>query len=171
MKTYFFGFSVLSAFLITYGYEVNFHLDENRDGCQCWANTCGCCLRIVAPKIGLNDTACVNLTYLPQDLGISFTVTIDKLTIYNKTISAKNPPPICFAVPTFKQAVLCLRFYDLDVTRTKLHGCLMIEAILYHILVGEFKIGCFNLVESRWNIYHKELLHRIREKNKIVDKK
>lgn len=32
-------------------------------------------------------TGCVNITYLAKDYGISFTVTIDNLTIYNETVS------------------------------------------------------------------------------------
>ncbi|XP_042912385.1 uncharacterized protein [Parasteatoda tepidariorum] len=169
MKHYFFGLSVLSVFLITYGYEVNSDLDENSYGCLCSNNTCGCCAHIEAPKIGLNDTGCVNLTYLPEEYGISFTVTIDKLTIYNETISAKNPPPACFGAPILKDyADLCLRFYDLDVSKTKLHGCVKIEARLHYVIVGEYKIGCFNIGQSRWKIYHKKLVQLIRAKNKML---
>lgn len=34
-------------------------------------------------------SGCVNITYLPKEYGISFTMTVDNLTIYNETISGK----------------------------------------------------------------------------------
>lgn len=115
-------------------------------GCECQNYSCGCCARLEVPKVGLNDTGCANFSYLPKEYGISFTLTIDNLTIYNETISARNPPPICFGAPMLKEyADLCIRFYDLNVTYSTAHGCVELEARLHKIVVGTYKLGCFNL--------------------------
>lgn len=115
-------------------------------GCECQNYSCGCCAHLEVPKVGLNDTGCANFSYLPKEYGISFTLTIDNLTIYNETISARNPPPICFGAPMLKEyADLCIRFYDLNVTYSTAHGCVELEARLHKIVVGTYKLGCFNL--------------------------
>ncbi|GFS82571.1 DUF4773 domain-containing protein [Nephila pilipes] len=128
----------------------NENLKDSSYGCVCSNYTCGCCAHVEAPRVGLNDTGCVNFTYLPKEYGISFTVTIDTLTIYNETISARNPPPLCFGAPILKEyADLCLHFYDLDVSRTKMHGCAQLEARLHRVVVGTYKLGCFQIGNFR----------------------
>uniref|UniRef100_A0A4Q8K4Z0 U14-Liphistoxin-Lth1a_1 n=1 Tax=Liphistius thaleban TaxID=1905330 RepID=A0A4Q8K4Z0_9ARAC len=132
------------------------HVQDWTDyGCQCINYSCGCCAHLDIPKIGLNDTACVNLSYLPKEYGISFTIKIDNLTIYNETISARNPPPVCFGAPILKEyADLCIKFYDLNVTLHKAHGCVELEARLHEIIVGTYKIGCFNVGHINYKIAH-----------------
>lgn len=118
-------------------------------GCSCYKYTCGCCAHLEVPKIYLNDTGCVNITYLPNDYGISFTVTIDNKTVYNETISVHNPPPICFGVPYLKEyASLCIHFYDLQVSTHKLYGCVELEARLHEVVLASYKLGCFHLGHS-----------------------
>ncbi|XP_023228717.1 uncharacterized protein LOC111629088, partial [Centruroides sculpturatus] len=115
-------------------------------GCSCYKFTCGCCAHLEVPKTYLNDTGCVNLTYLPNDYGLSFTITIDNKTIYSETISVHNPPPICFRAPHLKKYTdVCIRFYDLQDSKNKLHGCVELEARLYRVKLATYKSGCFNL--------------------------
>ncbi|KAF8770388.1 hypothetical protein HNY73_017928 [Argiope bruennichi] len=158
---------VFLTFIYTLQAEVQGHnLEDSSYGCVCANYTCGCCAHIEAPRVGLNDTGCVNLTYLPDQYGISFTITIDNLTIYNETISARNPPPVCFGAPILKEyADLCLHFYDLDVSRTKMHGCAKLEARLHHVVVGSYELGCFNFGNLRWKFYHANLIQQIRMKH------
>ncbi|CAL1294426.1 unnamed protein product [Larinioides sclopetarius] len=152
-------FYTLQAEVQTHNYE------DSSYGCVCENYTCGCCAHIEAPRVGLNDTGCVNLTYLPDQYGISFTMTIDNLTIYNETVSARNPPPACFGAPILKDyADLCLHFYDLDVSRTKMHGCAQLEARLHHVVVGSYKLGCWTIGGLRWKSYHAKLIQQIRMK-------
>ncbi|KFM71114.1 hypothetical protein X975_12775, partial [Stegodyphus mimosarum] len=140
--------------------------EANSYGCVCSNYSCGCCAHLEVPKVGLNDTGCVNLTYLQKDYGISFTVTIDNLTIYNETVSARNPPPMCFGAPILKEyADLCIHFYDLNVTRHSAHGCVDLEARLNRIVVGRYKIGCFNLGNLRWKAYYNKLIQHILSNN------
>lgn len=115
-------------------------------GCNCYKYTCGCCAHMEVAKIHLNDTGCVNFTYLPKDYGISFVFTIDNLTIYNETISAREPPPLCFGAPVIEQfADLCVHFYDLNATWHMLHGCVKVEARLHHVVLTSYKLGCFTI--------------------------
>jgi hypothetical protein len=114
--------------------------------CGCQGYNCGCCAHLDIAKIELNETGCVNLTYLPHEYGIAFTLSLDGRLVYNSTISARNPPPVCFGVPYLKEyASLCVRFYDLDVSQQSFYGCVKLEAELYHVRVAERELGCFHL--------------------------
>ena len=119
-----------------------------KTGCECIREkyNCGCCATFNFPKIGLNDTGCVNVTYLPEQYGVSFLVSLDGKVIYNETVSAKNPPPICFGIPHLEKAAsLCVDFYNMDYTNVTFSGCIKVEARLYHVLVDDLDLGCFKI--------------------------
>jgi hypothetical protein len=121
--------------------------------CGCVGWTCSCCSHMDIPKISLNHTGCVNITYLPDQYGISFTLSLDGTVVYNDTVSARNPPPVCFNVPYLKEyASLCVRFHDLDITEHKFYGCVRVEAELYHVRVGEKELGCFHLGPKKQHV-------------------
>ena len=61
-------------------------------------------------------------------------------------IAAKNPPPICAAVPYLKKyASVCIKFYNLTKLNHSFYGCIEIQARLIAVLVENFKLGCFNI--------------------------
>ena len=50
-------------------------------------------------------------------------------------VVARNPPPLCAAVPYLKDAAsVCLDFYDLDIANHTFSGCVDLEARLYFVL-------------------------------------
>jgi len=61
-------------------------------------------------------------------------------------VTAKNPPPICIAVPFLKKELsLCVDLYNLDVTDTYLSGCLKLIARILYVEVKELDLGCFKI--------------------------
>ncbi|XP_013781501.1 uncharacterized protein LOC106465811 [Limulus polyphemus] len=115
-------------------------------GCKCQNYSCGCCAHLDVPRIGLNDTGCVNFTYLPKEYGISFTVTIDNYTVFNETISVHNPPPLCFGAPMLKEfADLCVHFYNITISWNKAYGCVKVEARIHHVVIASYELGCFSV--------------------------
>jgi len=133
--------------MVEYEKEVANELQNLQDtGCDCKGWQCGCCAHIEIDRIALNSSVCVNLTYLPNDYGMSFTVTIGNRTLFNETISARSPPPLCAGVPYLKEfGEICIRFYNLNATLHSLSGCVDLEAQVSHVVVGEYDIGCFNI--------------------------
>ncbi|XP_005090524.1 uncharacterized protein LOC101860221 isoform X2 [Aplysia californica] len=120
------------------------------NSCACVNYTCGCCLHLEVEKIHLNDTGCVNISYLPEEYGLEVDVTLDGRIVYQKKISAKNPPPVCAPIPyVHKLADLCIRFYNLSVHGKQFSGCADIEFTLEGITVKTFNIGCFQIPPSR----------------------
>ena len=56
-------------------------------GCKCENYVCYCCANVEIPKLHLNNTACVNLTYISEDVGLSLTFDLDGRVLYNNTVS------------------------------------------------------------------------------------
>lgn len=126
------------------------NLDEQANGCNCVGYTCGCCQHIEVEEIGLNDTVCINVTYLDQDYGLEVTLSVDGHVYINASISARNPPPLCAAIPGLKDlASICLQFYNLNVNSTSFSGCMRVVAKLKYVTVEKINIGCFQIPPSK----------------------
>jgi len=115
-----------------------------QDGCKCVNEDCGCCLAMVITDIGLNATACLNLTYISKDIGISLTFSIDGTVYYNDTISLEDPD-VCFSVPVVKVISICLDFYDMTYSDTQVDGCVNGTGSILGIEVINLPFGCFHL--------------------------
>uniref|UniRef100_A0A7E4VCC8 DUF4773 domain-containing protein n=1 Tax=Panagrellus redivivus TaxID=6233 RepID=A0A7E4VCC8_PANRE len=120
---------------------------ENREACECTHRNCACCEHIKINKLRLDDVVCVNLTYIAEDIGLKFSMTVDNHVYYSKEISIRNPPPVCYDVPHLREyASLCVELYDVHFKDPKhLEGCIGIDAHLYHVKFARKRIGCFDL--------------------------
>lgn len=128
-----------------------YELDDWRlkENCSCQNYSCGCCLHLEVPQISLNDTGCLNITYLVDEYGFEFLFSIDGKIIIDKKVSVKNPPPICAAIPYIHNlASLCVRFYNLDYKEKQFSGCAALEAELEGIVVKKIELGCFKIPPS-----------------------
>ncbi|XP_052235667.1 uncharacterized protein LOC127847654 [Dreissena polymorpha] len=122
-------------------------VQANGSSCVCSGYNCGCCADLKWDVIHLDDTVCVNVSYLPApEYGISATLTVDGKTIINETVSARNPPPLCVDVPYLKEyASLCIRLSQITVTPRSFSACASIEAEVFKIKVEEINLGCFTI--------------------------
>lgn len=63
---------------------------------------------------------------------------------------ARNPPPLCAAIPGLKDlASICLQFYNLNVNSTSFSGCMRVVAKLKYVTVDKINIGCFKIPPSK----------------------
>ncbi|XP_069108171.1 uncharacterized protein [Argopecten irradians] len=123
-------------------------LKTSKNNCACLKYLCTCCAHVAVKEIDLDDTICVGVAYLPKDIGVQFTLSVNGRTFINQSISVTNPPPICIAIPGLKKdASVCIRFTELRCNRAerKCSGCISLEASLLHIFKEDVKIGCFNI--------------------------
>ncbi|XP_046741801.1 uncharacterized protein LOC124408710 [Diprion similis] len=122
--------------------------------CKCEHYGCGCCQHIKVHRVHLDDTVCANVTYLPDDIGVSLTITFDSYAVFNTTVSVRNPPPICIGQDYVKEleAEICIRFYDLDANKHHLHGCLKFDVELYKLKLASYDLGCFNMGSNNVNM-------------------
>jgi hypothetical protein len=61
---------------------------DNKYQVYSWVKYIGI-LIVILTSLSFSFPVCVNVTYLVHDYGISFTVTVNKHTIYNETVSGK----------------------------------------------------------------------------------
>ncbi|VDM38289.1 unnamed protein product [Toxocara canis] len=94
--------------------------------CECSLNTCACCAFLAVDKIRLHNDVCVNLTYLPEDIGIKLSLSIDNRVVFSDELSVRNPPPM-------------------DFRKQHLIGCVELDVELYHVRITRANLGCFNL--------------------------
>lgn len=117
-----------------------------KTGCSCVGKDCGCCLDLSIPQIKFRDLTCVNVSYLPEEYGIRVTFTINSLVIVNTTVSAKNPPPLCFGIPHFEEyGSFCIDFYNFDVKDKTFSGCVKLQIRLIGIIDFSENFGCFHI--------------------------
>jgi hypothetical protein len=108
--------------------------------CKCTGYTCSCCVNLPILK-----EVCIQVSFIPGNLTLDITLTLNGKVILHTKISGKNPPPICVGIPLFpKLAGICLRLYDIQIQNRRLHACIAIEVKLVFKVI-KLKIGCFNI--------------------------
>lgn len=126
--------------------KVEYLMEKAANHCTCIEYNCGCCAHLVERQISLDSTICTNATYLKRDYGFSLTVTFNNFTVFNETMSLRNPPPVCMGAPFVKElAEVCVRIYDIQASAAHLHACVEAEARLKHIHVAKYELGCFDM--------------------------
>eukprot|EP01092_Planopodium_desertum_P016849 TRINITY_DN958_c0_g1_i1.p1 TRINITY_DN958_c0_g1~~TRINITY_DN958_c0_g1_i1.p1 ORF type:complete len:156 (+),score=29.69 TRINITY_DN958_c0_g1_i1:15-482(+) len=113
--------------------------------CVCVGDDCGCCALIdITDPVKIDDEACVNITYVPADIGLDLTLTLGPYVLFNDSVSLEDPD-ICAAIPYLDElASLCLKFYNMNVTDKHVTGCVEVEVVLVEIDVADFQLGCFS---------------------------
>jgi len=136
--------------------------ESNDNGCECIEYNCGCCQHLDWNALSMDGKLCVNASYLNNDYGFSLTVTYNNFAIFNETISARNPPPICFGEDIIDalDVEICLHVYDIDVTSDKFHACFEILGKLMKLPITKIKLGCvqtklhkeIKYIENNWSL-------------------
>ncbi|XP_069688532.1 uncharacterized protein [Periplaneta americana] len=94
--------------------------------CTCGSSNCGCCATLSVPPLSFNQRGCVQLTYVPEDVGVDVDVLLNGNNLYHTSLSARNPPPFCVGtgVPLLN---LCVRLYDIRVQNRNVRVCVNME--------------------------------------------
>ncbi|XP_011632791.1 uncharacterized protein LOC105424322 [Pogonomyrmex barbatus] len=114
------------------------------NGCECIKYDCGCCQHLEWDEVSMDGRLCANASYLEKDYGISVTVTYNNFTIINETVSARNPPPICFGedIVDALDVEICLHIYDIDVKVDMFHACFEIFGRIMKLRIAKIQLGC-----------------------------
>jgi len=118
-------------------------LDVN--GCECSNYTCSCCAFLHVPKINLNETGCVIMSYLRSEVGFDMKLTLNQKIIIEEKVSLQNPPPLCVGIPYLHHyGSLCVVLYNVTYSHP-VGACLRIEAKLVGSTVEQIDLGCFHM--------------------------
>ncbi|XP_033302035.1 uncharacterized protein LOC117206635 [Bombus bifarius] len=105
--------------------------------CQCGGGVCGCCSRILFDT--WKQKACVNVTYDPDEFSFTAKISMNNRVLYTRTISGKNPRPICVPVPRIPIVKACVRFYNIYFQGRNIHACINMEGKFQDFTI--FKVG------------------------------
>ncbi|XP_068083510.1 uncharacterized protein [Anabrus simplex] len=102
----------------------------NRLPCSCQNLGCGCCAGMSVQIINFNRRACMNLTYDPYEFSLTARMYMNDDIIFERSISGKNPPPICVPVPIpyVEYLHFCVLFFDIFTPGVNIHMCMDFEA-------------------------------------------
>ncbi|EFN82430.1 hypothetical protein EAI_01574 [Harpegnathos saltator] len=118
--------------------------------CQCSGGVCGCCSRILYNA--WKQKACVNVTYDPDEFSFTAKILMNDRVLYTRTVSGKNPRPICVPVPRIPFIRACVRFYNIYFQGRNIHLCVNMEGKFQDTTL--FKVGGKTLEEQNlpWKI-------------------
>ncbi|GLG97856.1 Uncharacterized protein GBIM_04529 [Gryllus bimaculatus] len=116
------------------------------DAWTCYRSSCRRCELLEEPSIQLNASMCTNITYLSEDDGYFYIVTVNESVVTNETLTDLNPLPVCIEEPTVEQyAKACLHLYDVNATNSSLHVCAHVEVTKKLHFIKKFEFGCFDI--------------------------
>ncbi|KYN06837.1 hypothetical protein ALC62_02220 [Cyphomyrmex costatus] len=107
--------------------------------CQCSGGVCSCCSRILYDT--WKQKACVNITYDPDEFSFTANIMMNDRIIYTRTVSGKNPRPICVPVPRLPIRA-CVRFYNIYFQGRNIHLCLNMEGKFQDTTLFKVSLDC-----------------------------
>ena len=112
-------------------------------GCTCSdaTYTCKCCVDV--PLVTSLSPACASVTYVPSKLSIDVAVTLNGNVVFHQSISAKDPPPVCFNIPFVEGTQACLDIYDLYLDKDEFKACIKLT-VKWQSMPFDLDLGCFS---------------------------
>ncbi|XP_012541084.1 uncharacterized protein LOC105839362 [Monomorium pharaonis] len=107
--------------------------------CQCRGGVCGCCSRLLYDT--WKQKACVNITYDPDEFSFTANILMNDRVLYTRTVSGKNPRPICVPVPRLPIRA-CVRFYNIYFQGRNIHLCLNMEGKFQDTTLFKVSFDC-----------------------------
>lgn len=117
------------------------HLVTLNGGCSCVGASCECCVTL--PLI--HKKVCAVLKYLRKESEIEFAITIDGQTVITRTMSVKDPVPLCVDIPILKSlANLCVELYNVKI-ENGFSACVrgVVKVAFFEIV--KIKFGCLTI--------------------------
>ncbi|KAL7291272.1 hypothetical protein TKK_0014879 [Trichogramma kaykai] len=140
-------------------------IEFNGSKCECRNYSCQCCAGLNVSALKFDRQWCANFAYDSSEYSIDLNVTMNENSIYNNSLSARHPPPVCLPLPYLPFLHFCLRFFDLRLPNgTAFHTCIDFEARIIHapLLILHFDcvdIGSNGLSWSKPQIGNDQLIN------------
>ncbi|XP_022915466.2 uncharacterized protein [Onthophagus taurus] len=122
-----------------FGYRAN--------GCSCQGLACSCCAGFNMPQLNFNQEGCMSLGYDPNIFGITMNMQFNNNSVFENSLSARNPPPFCVPVPIpyIPGVDFCVKLFDVHVEGRNLHMCLDFQTRLQSATVLVLHFDCMRL--------------------------
>lgn len=105
---------------------VNNNTTENKErACKCGGGVCSCCSKLLYDR--WKQKACVEVIYEPDEFSFTAKVMLNDRVLYTRSVSGKNPRPICVPFPRIPLVRACVRFYNIYFQGRNVHMCVSME--------------------------------------------
>ncbi|XP_051171247.1 uncharacterized protein LOC127288064 [Leptopilina boulardi] len=108
--------------------------------CNCGGGICACCSRLLFNV--WKQTACVRVSYDPDEFSFTAKILMNDVILYTRSVSGKNPRPICVPVPRFPIVRACLRFYNIYFQGRNVHACMNMEGKFRDTILFKVELDC-----------------------------
>ncbi|XP_043280020.1 uncharacterized protein [Venturia canescens] len=116
---------------------------EREGQCKCALGVCGCCSRFLLDTF--RQKACVNVTYDPDEFSFTAKILMNDRVLYTRSVSGKNPRPVCVPVPRFPVVRACVRFYNIYFQGRNVHACVNMEGKFQDTILFKVGFDCIRL--------------------------
>ncbi|XP_038053248.1 uncharacterized protein LOC119725760 isoform X2 [Patiria miniata] len=125
--------------------------EESRQskGAKCTVEgfTAKCCagtsFKVFWKRVEFN--ACVEATFLPEEMGLHLKITVRGSTVFEKKIAAGNANGICVKVPKLRAVSVCLKLSNLQAEGGHFSGCLGLQPKVFGKTIKTLNLGCISL--------------------------
>ncbi|EFA11304.1 uncharacterized protein LOC103314651 [Tribolium castaneum] len=114
--------------------------------CSCVEGQCGCCTGVLLDQF--NQKACLNVSYEPDDFSLTAMMSMNGRVLYKRTVSGKNPPPMCIRLPRFQFIRFCVEFSNIYFASRNIHLCIDMEANWEDLTLVEWSFDCIRMGAS-----------------------
>uniref|UniRef100_A0A336LZK3 CSON008971 protein n=1 Tax=Culicoides sonorensis TaxID=179676 RepID=A0A336LZK3_CULSO len=124
---------------------------ENGWPCKCQDSTCGCCFGMNIDRFNFSQEMCGNMVYDPIEFSMTFNMLMNGNNIYNRSMSGKNPPPMCMPIPVPMipvQMEMCMVLFNVMQPGNNMHGCMDLEFKMQNIKMMILHFDCFRIGQN-----------------------
>ncbi|KAL7291271.1 hypothetical protein TKK_0014878 [Trichogramma kaykai] len=114
--------------------------------CVCAQGVCSCCSRILLNL--WKQRACVNVTYDPDEFEFTARISMNDQLFFTRTVSGKNPRPVCVPVPRIPAIRACIRFYNIYFQGRNVHACVNMEGRVSDTTLFKVGMDCIRLGQN-----------------------
>ncbi|XP_057323365.1 uncharacterized protein LOC130666410 [Microplitis mediator] len=121
--------------------------ETNERACKCGGGLCSCCSKLLYDR--WKQKACVEVTYDPDEFSFTAKIMFNDRVLYTRSVSGKNPRPICVPLPRIPLVRACVRFYNIYFQGRNVHMCVSMEGKFDDTTLVKVKLAMFLLINVR----------------------
>ncbi|KAG8228329.1 hypothetical protein J437_LFUL009374 [Ladona fulva] len=116
--------------------------------CTCEQMMCDCCMDMSMESLNIENSACTSFGFDPGNFSLLMKMTWNDEPFFERSISGRNPPPLCLPVPTPGQIPRldsCMIFSDIYFPGQNVHGCFDWEMKMEGEKMFRIPFGCMRM--------------------------
>ncbi|XP_046404073.1 uncharacterized protein LOC124169490 [Ischnura elegans] len=145
--------------------------------CNCESLMCKCCAGFNIEQMNFAREGCMIFGFNPMEFSLDMMILMNDNMLWNNSLSAKNPPPICLpivipGVPT-PRLEMCMKLYDIYFPGQNIHLCMDLDTKMMGSTLLLLHFDCMRMGADGWALMKPgdkvELVDIVDEEDTIYD--